>query len=54
MFPKNMYIGTLDRDILKPNTTLKKGRKHIISKFGIQIMWTSQYGIPIINNPILL
>jgi hypothetical protein len=31
MFPKNMYIGTLDRDILKLNATLKKGKKHIVS-----------------------
>jgi hypothetical protein len=30
MFPKYMYIGTLDRDILKKNVTLKKPRKHII------------------------
>jgi hypothetical protein len=31
MFPKSMYIGTLDRDILKNKCNVEKTRKHIIS-----------------------
>jgi hypothetical protein len=30
MFPKNMYIGTLDRDILKDKCNIEKGKKCII------------------------
>ncbi len=31
MFPNNMYIGTLDRDILKHKCNIEKKKKHIIS-----------------------
>jgi hypothetical protein len=54
MFPKNMYIGTLDRNIFKQKYNTKKGRKHIIFRFGIHIKCTSQYGIPTVKNLIFL
>jgi hypothetical protein len=53
MFPKNMYIGTSNKDILKHKYNTEK-KKHIIFRFGIHIMCISQYGIPTVKNPILL
>jgi hypothetical protein len=54
MFPKNMYIGTLDRDILKHKCNIEKRKKtynlYLTSIKCVQ----SQYGIPTANNPILL
>jgi hypothetical protein len=54
MFPKKCTLELWIEIFSNKNTTLKKGRKHIIFRFGIHIMCTSQYGIPIVKNPILL
>jgi hypothetical protein len=53
MFPKNMYIGTLVRDVLKHKCNLEKSKKTCIL-FNIHIICRSQYGILIAKNPILL